>query len=243
MFEAQADAWQTQGRLREGFGGGATNIGGWRLMASGLPYAYLNVGCVTDSRVADPSQAQGWYKSRDVPWSALVQSGSAWPHGRLVLTHRIMAVQAAKFSRSPVVSGLVLRKAGTGAQDVSTVVAVDASSFGTDSEASRKWMEPQFGFDEVEIAIGELDGVPVATGYTLRCLGEAGPTVYLGGIAVLPAARRKGIAAALSSWLLVRGFDNGAGFAHLETDSEGAARVYARLGFEEFNGIDIYAEC
>jgi len=103
-------------------------------------------------------------------------------------------------------------------------------------------MEPHFGFDQVDVAIGELDGTPVATGYALRCDGEAGPTVYLGGIAVLPAARRRGVAAALSSWLLARGFDEGAGFAHLQTDSQGAARVYAKLGCVEFRGVDIYVD-
>jgi hypothetical protein len=44
------------------------------------------------------------------------------------------------------------------------------------------------------------------------------------------------------AWLLDRGFARGARFAHLQTDSESAARVYARLGFEQFNGIDIYTE-
>jgi hypothetical protein len=42
------------------------------------------------------------------------------------------------------------------------------------------------------------------------------------------------------SWLLAPGFEAGARFAHLQTDSNGAARVYERLGFEEFSGIDIY---
>ena len=64
--------------------------------------------------------------------------------------------------------------------------------------------------------------------------------MYLGGIAVLPATRQRGVAAALSSWLLAPGFAAGARFAHLQTDSNGAARVYERLGFEEFSGIDIY---
>jgi hypothetical protein len=46
----------------------------------------------------------------------------------------------------------------------------------------------------------------------------------------------------MSSWLLAQGFQAGAKFAHLQTDSDGAVAVYKRLGFEEFNGIDIYLE-
>ena len=71
--------------------------------------------------------------------------------------------------------------------------------------------------------------------------GEAGRAFYLGGIGVLPDARRRGVAAALSSWLVVRGFEQGAELAHLQTESDDAARVYARLGFEQFSGIDIYS--
>jgi len=62
----------------------------------------------------------------------------------------------------------------------------------------------------------------------------------VGGIGVLPTARRRGVGAALSSWLVARAFEHGAVLAHLQTESDGAARVYARLGFDEFNGIDIY---
>jgi ribosomal protein S18 acetylase RimI-like enzyme len=209
-------------------------------MASGLPFAYLNAGCVTDPVRADLAEAQAWYRSRDLPWGAIVPSGSPWPHGRFLMTHQVMAVEAESFVPAQVPLGLVLRKAE--ANDVGVVALVDADAFGTDSEASRAWMEPHFGFDEAVVALGELDGVAVATGYTLLCDGDAGQTLYLGGIAVLPAARRRGIAAALSSWLLWRGFEAGARLAHLQADSEAAGRVYARLGFEECDGIDIYVD-
>jgi len=156
------------------------------------------------------------------------------------MTHQLMAVQADAFSEARAPAGLTIRRGGEG--DLSAAVLVDAAAFGTDSESSRAWMEPHFVVDEVEVAIGNLGGIPVATGYALRCNGDAGPTVYLGGIAVLPAARRRGVAAALSSWLLAHGFDQGARFGHLQCDAEGAGRVYARLGFVEVDGIEVYVD-
>jgi predicted GNAT family acetyltransferase len=44
------------------------------------------------------------------------------------------------------------------------------------------------------------------------------------------------------SRLVTPGFERGARFAHLQTDADNAARVYERLGFEHFGGIDIYVE-
>jgi len=240
VLVAHADAWQSQGRLREPFGGGAVTFDGWRLMASGLPFAFLNAGCVTDPARADLGEAQAWYAARGVSWGALVAAGSPWAHGRLLTTHHLMAVQADALNEALPPPGGTIRRGDQG--DMSAAVLVDAGAFGTDSEASRVWMEPHFAFDDVEVAMGDLDGVPVATGYALRCNGEAGPTVYLGGIAVLPAARRRGVAAALSSWLLSRAFEQGARFGHLQCDSERAGRVYARLGFVQLNGIDIYVD-
>lgn len=238
VFTAHCDAWQVQGRLREPYGGGAAELAGWRLMASGLPYAHLNAACVTDPALADIDQAREWYRSRNLAWGALLPSGSPWPHGRLRLTLRLMAVVPTRFSGTPAPFGLALRRADS--DDIGAVVTVDTGAFGSGGAAARAWLEPLCRSDEAVIALGELDGVPVATGYALRCDGQAGPSVYLGGIGVLPAARRRGVAAALSTWLLARGFAEGAGFGHLQTDSDSAARVYARLGFEEFKGIDVY---
>ena len=36
--------------------------------------------------------------------------------------------------------------------------------------------------------------------------GWAGPCVYLAGVGVVPSARRRGVGAAVSSWLVERGF-------------------------------------
>jgi GNAT superfamily N-acetyltransferase len=237
VFTAHVDAWQTHGRLFEPFGGGTAELAGWRLMASGLPYPYLNAACVTDPAVADISAAQAWYRDRGLPWGTVVRSGSAWPHGRLLLTQRLMALLPAR-SATAAPSGLILRSAG--GDDLETVVAVDNGAFGSGAGAARAWLGPLCRFDDVEVVLAEIEGAAVATGYATTCDGYAGPSLYVGGIGVLPAARRRGVASALLRWLLDRGFDRGARLAHLQTDSDGAARVYARLGFAEFNGIDIY---
>jgi ribosomal protein S18 acetylase RimI-like enzyme len=240
VFLAHTDAWQAQGRLRQPYGGDTAEIPGWRLMSSGLGYAHLNAACVTDATLADIAEARRWYQVRDVPWGTLVPAGASWPHGRRLGAQRLMALDALSFAGATTPPGFVLGRADAG--DVATVAEIDALAFGTEAAEGRSWLAPLCRSDRALVAVGELEGLPVATGYALECEGEAGRSLYLGGIAVVPAARRRGIAAALSSWLVTHGFEAGAGFAHLETDSDDAARVYERLGFEEFSGIDIYEE-
>jgi predicted GNAT family acetyltransferase len=59
-------------------------------------------------------------------------------------------------------------------------------------------------------------------------------------VAVLEQARRRGVAAAMTSWLVRRGLSAGAELAHLHADSAQAAGVFARLGFEEAGELDVY---
>jgi predicted GNAT family acetyltransferase len=42
--------------------------------------------------------------------------------------------------------------------------------------------------------------------------------------------------------LIERALDDGATLAHLNPDSGAAARLYARLGFRETRGLDVYAD-
>ena len=46
----------------------------------------------------------------------------------------------------------------------------------------------------------------------------------------------------MSSWLVAGGLEAGARLVHLHADNETAARVYARLGFAEAPGLDIYVD-
>jgi len=160
-----------------------------------------------------------------------------WAHGRKLFRMRLMGLAAEAFVPAPSVPGLGIRAATRA--DLDTVVSLDAAAFG--GEPQRAWTEPQLGAAPVETALATLDGEPVATAYAIRSDGRAGPCLYLAGVGVVPHARRRGIGAAVSSWLLERGFAAGAGLAHLHPDSDAAARVYARLGFRETAGFDVYA--
>jgi GNAT superfamily N-acetyltransferase len=236
---AHADAWQAEGRLREQHGGGALDVRGLRLMASGLPQPQWNSADVMDAD-ADLDAARAFYAARGAGWGVRVPPAIPWRHGRKLLTLRLMSLSPADFGPVPAPAGLEIVAAG--AADLDAVLHVDATAFAEEPEVERAWLEPHLGAPEVDVALAVLDGEPVGTGYTVRTDDRAGPCLYLAGVAVLPAARRRGVGAALSSWLLERGLDAGAELAHLHADTPDAARVYARLGFEDAEGLDVYVE-
>jgi len=73
---AHVDSWQAQGRLRELWGGTA-EFAGWKLMASGLGYSYLNAACMTDPALADIDEARECTAPQPswAPWSRPAQPG------------------------------------------------------------------------------------------------------------------------------------------------------------------------
>jgi len=175
-----------------------------------------------------------------VPWGVLVSAGAQWPHGRKLSGMRLMGMSTRSPRPAPAVEGLVIREATP--RDAPDVVHVDAAAFEEPVAIERRWIEPLLCAQSVTVAIAELHGVPVATGYTVSTDGDAGPGLYLAGVAVLPAARSRGVAAAVSTWLLSRDVEQGPRIAHLHPDSDEAARVYARLGFIEVTGFDVYGD-
>jgi GNAT superfamily N-acetyltransferase len=237
---AQGDVWQIQGRLREPYGGGTLELPGIRLMASGLPHAQWNNGDVDAAGLVDIAVVRHWYARRHVPWGVRVPADMPWPHGRYLFRKRLMQRDAAPLASISGPRKLALRQAAV--EDVSTVVDVDSSAFGDPPEIVRPWIEPHLGAPALTVGLAELDGDPVGTAYTVLSFGRAGPCVFLGGVAVRPDARGRGIAAALSAWLLARGFAAGATLAHLNPDQDAAARIYGRLGFVEQPGFDVYVD-
>jgi ribosomal protein S18 acetylase RimI-like enzyme len=158
---AHGDAWQAEGRLRTRFGGGARELAGVRLSASGLPHPQWNNGDLVDAAQFDVAAARAWYTQR--------------AHG---------------FS----------------------------------------------------VAIAHLDGAPVGTATAVRTDDRAGRCVGIFGVGVLAHARGRGIGAALTAWSIEESFEAGAMLAHLNPNSEPAARIYRRLGFRETAGFDIYVD-
>jgi predicted N-acetyltransferase YhbS len=234
---AHADAWQVEGRLREPWGGGALEVPGLRLMASGLPGPQWNSGDVT-APDADLDAARAFYAPRGVAWGLRVPARLPWRHGRPLLTLRLMALAPEAFVAAPLPPGVAMRTAGP--DDLEAVLAIDAPAFGVDPAEDRGWLVPRLGAHAVTTALATLDGEPAGTGLAVRSDGRAGPALYLAGVAVAEGARRRGVGAALSSWLIAGGIAAGARLVHLHAASDAAARLYARLGFADAPSLDVY---
>jgi ribosomal protein S18 acetylase RimI-like enzyme len=228
-----------QGELRVPAGGATATPRDLQLMAAGFEAPGVNSGDVIGPD-PDLDAAREFYAARGVRWGLRVPAEMPWPHGRRLFRRRVMALPRADFRPAPAVAGLALRRAGPA--DLASVLHVDSTVFGLDPGDNTRWLEPLLAAEVADVAFAELDGEPAGTAYTLRSDGTGGPALYLAGVGVLAGARRRGVGAALSSWLLERGFAAGAELAHLNPDTDEAARLYERLGFTETPGLDVYIE-
>jgi GNAT superfamily N-acetyltransferase len=208
-------------------------------MAAGFEAPGVNSGDVTGPD-PDLDAARAFYAARGVSWGLRLPAGQRLPRGRLLLHRRLMALPRAAFRPARPAPGLAVRTAGPA--DLADVLHVDSTVFGLDSTDNTRWLEPLLVAERATVALAERDGEPIGTAYTLRSDGRAGPCLYLAGVAVLATARRQGAGAALSSWLLEQGFAAGAELAHLNPDTDDAARLYARLGFDELPGLDVHVD-
>lgn len=235
---AHADAWQAIGGQRASAGGGCDQLPGVRVMATGLPHAQWNSGDVEDAARVDIVLLRRWYAEHGVPWGVRVPAGIRWVYGRRLCTLRLMGLTPDRFAPASLPADVRIRVAGPA--DVDAVLGVDTVAFGKRDDVQRPWLQPFLAEPTVTVALAELSGTPVGTGFCVHTRALAGPCVYVAGVAVLPAARRRGVGAAVSSWLVEQGMAVGAELAHLHPDTESAAAIYRRLGFGEVDGLDIY---
>jgi GNAT superfamily N-acetyltransferase len=244
VWSAHGDAWQAEGRLRQSLGGGAAELPGIRLMASGLPHAQWNNGDVTDPARLDVEAVRAWYAARaggnGVPWGICVPAGSPFARGRHVFRKRCMALLPERFRAVRASSGVAVGEALPA--DLATFARIDAAAFAGTVEQTLPWVAPHFGATGFTVALARLDGEPVGVATAIHTDDRAGPSVGIFGVGVLEHARRRGIGGAMTSWLLEMVLAQGATLAHLNPDSEPAARLYARLGFVETEGLDVYCD-
>lgn len=239
---AHGDAWQAEGRLREPYGGGAAELPGVRLMASGIPHPQWNNGDVTDPALVDLAAVSDWYAERGMPWGVRVPAGTAWPHGRLLFRKRCMGLRAADYRAVPPPVGVRLVAAGP--DDLATYAATDAGAFGDPVELTTRWVAPHLaGAEGFVAALAYLGDEPVGVATAVRTSSTgAGDCVGVFGVGVLEHARRRGLGAALTSYVVSWGIETGADLTWLNPDTDDAARLYARMGFVETGGFDIYVD-
>ena len=241
---AQGDASMAEGALRTALGGGMAELPGVRLMASGLPHPQWNNGEVTDPSLVDIAAVRAWYATcafgAGVPWGLRVPAGRSFRHGRWLFRKRCMGLAAQDFQPQPVPPGVAIAVAQ--AADGDAIAVVDVSAFGGAVELSRRWVEPHIAAPGFTVALAAVAGRAVGIATAIRTDDRAGPCVGIFGVGVLADARRRGIASALTSWLLARAFADGAELAHLNPDTDAAAALYARLGFVETPGFDIHVD-
>lgn len=114
---------------------------------------------------------------------------------------------------------------GTGASDVGPAALPEAVS---KLEATTiAFVRERIAGGYILSAVATAGGVPVATG----AHNPVGLITELVGIATLPSHRRRGIAAALTSFLVQDARERGVGTIFLSADSPEVARIYERAGF------------
>jgi hypothetical protein len=127
----------------------------------------------------------------------------------------------------PVLPGLVVREVRDRAA-LETFVVTSAAGFGGGEETFRLLYQPLvLGLPGLTLYVGDLEGVPVATAVRGSGYGVAG----IGGVSTVPAARRRGIGAAITWRAALDGLAEGCDASFLEASELGYA-VYARMGYQ-----------
>ncbi|WP_432560941.1 GNAT family N-acetyltransferase [Kineococcus sp. SYSU DK003] len=233
LATAHADAWAV---LAGRPGGAVARLPGVRLASSGTGFGQYNGADLVDPLLADPAAVAAWFAGRGEPWAWRVPERFGWA-GQLLVEQPLMGLPAAGFRPAPWPDGFAVRPAAPA--DLEACVAVDVAAFGGPAHVARTWLGGHLEVPGVEVALVTGAAGPVALAYAVRSDADAGPAVMLAGVGVVPSARRRGVAAGVSSWLLARAFAAGSAFAHLQPDDDRAARVYARLGFATGPGVRI----
>ncbi|HYE01161.1 MAG TPA: GNAT family N-acetyltransferase [Alphaproteobacteria bacterium] len=109
---------------------------------------------------------------------------------------------------------------------------------GQDDRAAAARDRPRVAAGRLLPAISYLeDGTPAAVG----CLMASAGVAEMAGVATIPGARRRGLAARLCHALLADGFARGVELVWLGAGDEGAAALYASLGFKAAGAQLAYA--
>ncbi len=222
-------------------GGEVMGIDGLQVCLSHLPDPAENFAFVT-TEPEDPdaalTEAEAVLRRNGMPFGIGVLAGrhSSVDAAVRARGHRVLFEEPAMTARvadlAPVTLPPDVRLAEAEPGDLAAVAALDALAFDGNIEVSRGMYSR--GLLDIAHVITATEGgkiVGVATGV------PTGEAVGVFGVAVAPAARRRGIGAALTSVAARAG--EGSEIAWLSARGE-AVRVYERLGFREVGRSEIW---
>ena len=150
-----------------------------------------------------------------------------------------MAMELAKLPEEPLPKGLAVERAET-REDLETCIRIAVTTFQIADDLVPRLVDIELGMppDHREHALaflGRLEGRSVASSVLFASAGVAG--VYFVG--TLPAARKRGLARAMTAAVLREGRDRGYRIGALQGTEMGVP-VYRRLGFREYSRFEIY---
>jgi ribosomal protein S18 acetylase RimI-like enzyme len=171
--------------------------------------------------------------------------------GLQVVEHPLMHVPVEDFRPRPTLEGALVRMVGSG-DDLATITAIAMVSFdspgtatspiGAESLAGRaggidagklEFARDRLARELTITAVALVDGIPVASGSHQPING----LTEIVGVACLPAFRRRGLGAAVTSALAEDAFQRNISTVFLSADDESVARIYSRLGFREIGRV------
>jgi ribosomal protein S18 acetylase RimI-like enzyme len=235
---ATADANQTQARVRSDRGAAAKWADGGHYFLSGIENGHYNAAQIIDVAAFNLDDAAGWFAQQGAELAVRAPKDLRF-QGTRVRSNVIMQVTADELRHS---TGQVPVRRAT-SEDLNGLVTVDRAAFGpSDSQALSDWIAGHLISEDIITGVIELVGSPVATGYVVLSDGRAGRTAQIGGIAVVPMMKRRGLGDRITTWLADYAFDHGADLVHLYTDSDVARRLYTRLGFREVGAFDVFVD-
>lgn len=239
---AVADAWRLTALAHGGAFAAHDGVVAW---STGLPVREWN-GVMVVARPHRPKAAvrAAARAVRDVPWGLLVpvELEPALARTADAAGLRLAVVQPCMVLRRPHLvpvrppAGTVVRAA-----HADEVAAVQSVTFGDPPDLAMRFVRPTVGAPGCVYLAAVADGVTACVGEVVGPGAPGAPTMPGGiyGVATLPAYRRRGLAAALTTALVELAFGRGSSFVHLNPSPMGEG-VYRRLGFRTIPGMAIW---
>jgi len=227
LFVNQGAGWSYYARPRRGWQGTVepehVRSVRARQRALGLPESFEWVAEVTPG-LADAARAAGLH----------------------VHAHALLVLDAAGWRPAPAPPGVEVRVVPSGAPDLASLRAVASLAFAEPGTAVGPAGRPELLLETAAVSAASVTDLRerLRTGLTVLVAGygvegplavgshqPVGAVSEIAGVGTLPAARRRGLAAAVTSALVRDALGRGVDVEFLSAADEDVARVYRRLGF------------